>query len=96
MKNTIIFLLALSALILLPACIAQPTEAMIPSTPPISATAAEVLTPTTLPTLIPSQSESGQLPVFKPTPRQNLEASNPNDFEMASGKLQLVEFFRFT
>ncbi len=49
-------------------------------------------TPTT------SRIESSASPVETlavPTPRQNLEASDPASVELASGQLQLVEFFAF-
>ena len=33
--------------------------------------------------------------VVQPTPHQDLHASNPDEFELASGRVQLVELFAY-
>lgn len=87
----------LLAVLLASACApaaASPTPALVAATPTESAT------PSSLPTqpeatLAPTESALAQPPVA--TSRgPNLEATDPATVALASGGLQLVEFFRFT
>ncbi len=86
--------LGLLAVLLASACAPAATS---PTPAPVAATLTESAAPANLPTqpeatLAPTESA---LPVA--TSRgPNLEATNPTTVTLASGGLQLVEFFRFT
>ena len=66
-----------------------PTEALAPTDTAVveEASAPE---PTTSPTEEPATGRT-----FTPSSKVSLEASNPANFNIASGELQLVEFFAF-
>ena len=68
----------------------QPTQTQVEPTP----TAAQ---PLVVPTDIPPTQEQVEVPQPIATSRgPNLEATDPANVSLASGNLQLVEFFRFT
>jgi len=90
--------LGLIAVLLTASCAPAPVAPSVDTAPPASApTEASALQPTAAvePTVaIPTQPAEVQ-PV--PTSRgPNLEATDPATVSLASGQLQLVEFFRFT
>jgi hypothetical protein len=71
----------------------QPTEPVVEEPVSQPTEVVPTIAPTDLPPTEVSDSES--LPPFLPR-GDELEASTPSDVKLASGGLQLVEFFRFT
>lgn len=57
--------------------------------------AAPVADPTTSQSVEEAQAGDADIPAAQPTPRQDLLASDPSTVSLASGQLQLVEFFAF-
>ena len=70
---------------------AAPTEAVIPATaaPAESSAPAETAS-------APTQSVEVEVQAIATSRGPNLEATDPSTVSLASGQLQLVEFFRFT
>ncbi len=92
--------LGLFAVLLASACAPALTS---PTSTPVTATPTESAAPATLtPTSLPIQPEATLVPTEIPpqpiaTSRgPDLEATDPMTVSLASGGLQLVEFFRFT
>ncbi|MCE9646460.1 MAG: hypothetical protein K8S20_10725 [Chloroflexi bacterium] len=92
MKPRFIFwTLSLAAVLLLSAC-----APAAPATPTASALSVSTLTLTTPELTAP---ESTVVPPVQPAATSrgpNLEATDPSTVNLASGHLQLIEFFRFT
>ena len=100
-----------AAIFLLAACANAPTQPSVEEAAPaipspseelnIETESAEVVEPADEPA--PATAEPASEAVSEPTPTDNevrevragLEASNPSGFEIASGDVQLVEFFAF-
>lgn len=57
--------------------------------------AAPAADPTTSQPVEEAQAGDTDSPAAPPTPRQDLHASDPSTVSLASGQLQLVEFFAF-
>lgn len=96
MKNRLFFLtLCLVTVLLIASCSpTSPTQETVVVSPTASANDPVVVTETTVPNV-----EATQVPTVQPiaTSRgDNLEATDPSTVSLASGQLQLVEFFRFT
>lgn len=75
----------------------SPTEASMVSPPPAAtATEAQPVAPSAMVTVeqaLPTATPSA-LPA-SPTPKQALEATDPTTVQLASGQVQLIEFFAF-
>jgi hypothetical protein len=96
--NRLIFFLSLSLVTVFvvsacaPAAPAAPTQAAAPATEPSLPAATQTPETAAQPTL-----QAASTPLAVATSRgPNLEASDPSTVSLASGGLQLVEFFRFT
>ena len=88
MKPRIYFLTVGLVAVLLASCAPQATQ---PSAPPQAATSA--------PESVTQPQATNEAPVVAAAPTSrgpNLEATDPATVSLASGQLQLVEFFRFT
>lgn len=96
MKPRLFFLIpSLLALTMLSACASAATP--VPATPPQAATATLVLaTPTATKVEFTSTVPPTPVQAVATSRGPNLEATDPKTVILASGQLQLVEFFRFT
>jgi ABC-type tungstate transport system permease subunit len=96
-KHRLFFLtLCLVTVLLIVACSSTSVteEPVVVLPPTASANDSVVVTETTVPNV-----EATQIPAVQPVATSrgdNLEATDPSTVSLASGQLQLVEFFRFT
>ena len=97
MKSRLFFLtLSLVAVLLIVSC--SPTAAT-QETIILPVTASSVSSATATEAVIPNSNEATQVPVVQAVATSrgpDLHATDPTTVSLASGQLQLVEFFRFT
>ena len=98
-----VILVLLASCAVSPAAEQTPTQSVLPNhTPSLSVMPTQTLPQSVLPTqtpplpVLPTQTLTNVIPEeIRPTARPDLEASNPAEFNLAAGKLQLVEFFAY-
>jgi hypothetical protein len=90
---SVLILLALLSMVLT-ACVPVQSEVAQPQNPVVESGEVDVLN---TPILVSPETtvEGGEQPLFTPTIRQELFASDPANFNLANGEVQFVEFFAF-
>ena len=96
MRPRFIFWFGLIAVLAISAC--APTVTSIPAAPEVPSTQEATAASAPVDSSAPAATEEPAAPVLAVATSRgpNLEATDPSTVSLASGQLQLVEFFRFT